>query len=206
MAITINVKTTGFEEFARYLKGMVERMKNARPALLDCARWAQKEIKGYFNGETGAINRAKDGIYWPDKSPVWQELEKGDGPTSTRGRWPLYYTGKLMSSIGFAATKDTFTYGTNKEYAQIHNEGSKGQKIVIPLWIRQVKQYGAQRISKSGAGTLMGYRITTPDAPGAFPIGIRQRIYKREFIKEPTKRFVDKWMAILQDSFLKEKT
>lgn len=73
-----------------------------------------------------------EGRKWEPSGRAWEQ-----GLNSRRGRMgkTLQNTGRLRSSIDYAATRDSVLVGSNVEYARIHQEGGKagrGCKVTIP--------------------------------------------------------------------------
>lgn len=188
MSVTINTKTTGMAELTAYLNAVQGKLKSPSRAMGDCARWARDRVKRYFVHDSA---RAEDGINWPDKSPFWKAIE------APKGRKSLRYSGHLANNFGAAGDATGFAYGTNVDYARIHNEGSGGKKVRIFIWLRE-RTGGERARSRSNREFMANYQLALPESPGAFLFGIEQRIYKREFILDPPPpSYIKHWMEIL---------
>ena len=130
---------------------------------------------------------------WASLSPVTEALRR-QGPNSNAGNKPLQDTGRLRQSVtwrsagGGAApdgaiyelTPDVLTYGTNVEYASIHQNGGtitvkKAKVLAVPL--RDPIDLGGKK-----SGTLAGRRVSSYNGQQYLILGKQVTVRARPFL------------------------
>ncbi len=112
-----SVTLKGLSEAQDLLRGLIAKGENLTPLMRNIQTYGVKSTKKRIRDE----KRSPDGQPWP----VYKNTKYAARKAKLKNAGLLVYSGMLLKSISGESTRDTAQWGSNKEYAAIHQFGGK---------------------------------------------------------------------------------